>query len=366
VKTAIRANNLNQVIRYINRGVKPSFNDFDAIALYNRVEIFSYLLDQNLIDPSLTNHHIDIFASFCSQGCSTIVHRMLESDLHLDINAHLGNNKTSLHYAANFGCLATTQLLVEAGADLSVVDQDGKSPLYFAAANDHVDVFDYLVRMGMSIEKDKHNLFRLAITNKAYDMAEYLIRHGADLFQKDNDGREPLAWAARYCDLDMVKLIYDAADDPTLHDVDKALLNINYWLGEGTLKIRFFVEHGANVNARHTNGDSLLNLVCAMYIPELIRLFIEHGADVNQKNDNGNTAIYHLALPRKDRPETTSEELALIELLIDHGANLNDYIDGLREIRDTILLDFISLHEDKLDADHLKKWKSMRLPLIMK
>ena len=63
------------------------------------------------------------------------------------INATDDQGNTALHYAAEAGHLEVVQLLVEIGADASVVNKVGCSPLQEAAENRHQEVADYLIQV---------------------------------------------------------------------------------------------------------------------------------------------------------------------------------------------------------------------------
>ena len=82
--------------------------------------------------------------------------------------ASAAQETTPLHEAAEAGQLGSVgRLLLEAGTDPNAVDEDGKTPLHFAAAFGHASV------------------------------ARLLLEAGADLNAKDNEGATPLVAAFR-------------------------------------------------------------------------------------------------------------------------------------------------------------------------
>ena len=90
--------------------------------------------------------------------------------------APIGGAKTPLLYATRQGDLATTELLVQAGADLELTDANGVTPLLNAILNATVaNQSDY--------------------TGKHLQIAKYLVSEGADIHVSDWYGQTPL-WAA--------------------------------------------------------------------------------------------------------------------------------------------------------------------------
>ena len=62
------------------------------------------------------------------------------SDAKADVNATDKNKNTPLHYAAGYGRADVCKFLVDAGASVTLRNQDGKSPLDVAKLNDQDDV----------------------------------------------------------------------------------------------------------------------------------------------------------------------------------------------------------------------------------
>ena len=126
--------------------------------------------------------------------------------------------------------------------------------------------------------------------------AELLLAHGADVNAKDEHGRTPL---------------YKAADDD-----NKELTAL-------------LLAHGADVNAKDDIGYTPLH--CASYKDES-ELLLTHGADANAKDKEGKTPLHKAAsadpedykgLGKEVIKFLTERNLARIEVLLDHGADVN-------------------------------------------
>ena len=64
---------------------------------------------------------------------------------------------TPLHYAAFEGHLEVTEALVEAGARINDIDNDGKHALLLAAQEGHIAVVETLVNYGAAIDQRSHD-----------------------------------------------------------------------------------------------------------------------------------------------------------------------------------------------------------------
>jgi ankyrin repeat protein len=115
-------------------------------------------------------------------------------------------------------------------------------------------------------------------------IASLLLEHGADANAMDLRGVPTLHFA---CDNDMGK---DSAE-----------------------MIHLLIEHGANVDARSTAGDTALTAI-GPYHPNVMEALLEHGAAVDVHNNRGETPLHHAA------KWFNGEELELAELLLEHGA----------------------------------------------
>lgn len=132
------------------------------------------------------------------------------------VNAKNQDGQTPLHWAAARGHKDVAELLVRSGADVNAKDNYGNSPLHFAARAGCTDVAELLLGEGADInaeDKTGKTALHSAACYGHKDMAELLLSKGADVRAKDNYGRTPLHWAAMQGRADVAEsLIAKGAD----------------------------------------------------------------------------------------------------------------------------------------------------------
>jgi hypothetical protein len=105
------------------------------------------------------------------------------------------------------------KLLLEAGANIESKDNNGQTPLWWAARSSNVAMVKLLLEAGANIEsKDTNGQTPLwwAARNSNVAMVKLLLEAGTNIESKDTSGQTPLWWAARNSNVDMVKLLLEA------------------------------------------------------------------------------------------------------------------------------------------------------------
>ncbi|KAK2028279.1 ankyrin [Colletotrichum zoysiae] len=190
--------------------------------------------------------------------------------------------RTPLAWAAQEGRLGMVKILLQRGADVSQRDKDGRTALSRAS------------EYGRKI-------------------VELLLQKGTDL-NPAGYWRAPLSWAAERGDEATASLLIDkgAIVDPIDSDTDELLL---YASGKGhTQVVRFLLSKGADPNAKNDISESALMLASRKGHMEIAQLLLENGADIDATNDTGWTSLFYA---------TISEQKHMVELLVQTGANVN-------------------------------------------
>ena len=142
----------------------------------------------------------------------------------------LSMNKLLLQ-AAEKGHLEQVKTLVKKGADVNAKDQNGQTALMAAAGRGHLE------------------------------MVKLLIDKGADVNASDENGRTALMEAAMSGQLQIVEILNDKGPDVNAKNKHVPTVVMAAEWGKNLGIVRLLIGKGADVNAKAKNGDTALKLV---------------------------------------------------------------------------------------------------------
>lgn len=127
--------------------------------------------------------------------------RALENGANVDAN--MPNSYSAIHVAAQYGRLQMVRILLEKGANANNVFS-GQSVLHFTALynNNNKEVKRIARKLGL-IAQPENNV----------EIARLLIAAGADVNVNDNDGYSPLAYSVGWNDVRMAALLIKSGAD---------------------------------------------------------------------------------------------------------------------------------------------------------
>jgi len=233
---------------------------------------------------------------------------------------------TALMFAARQNAMDAAAALADLKADLNAVDADGTTALQLAVINLHYDLASMLLNKGADPNiADSTGMTALyaavdmrAPANmmtrpdpKLHDeidaagMVKVLLSHGANpnsrlrkpIIGRHNnlvgdtslgEGTTPLMRAAKANDLAVMKLLLDSGADPTITLKDRTTAAMVATSLDG---IKLLVEHGVDVNAFNTNGQTLLHNAATRGSTAIVQYLADHGARLDKKDKQGRTAL---------------------------------------------------------------------------
>jgi ankyrin repeat protein len=233
---------------------------------------------------------------------------------------------TALMYAARQNAVDAAAALADSKADLNAVDADGTTALELAVINLHYDLASLLLNKGANPNvADSSGMTALyAATDMrapanmmtrpdpklrdeidAAGVVKVLLAHGADpnlrlkkpIIGRHNnllgdtslgDGTTPLMRAAKANDLAIIKLLLDGGADPTITLKDRTTTTM---IASSLDAIKLLVEHGVDVNAFNSNGQTLLHSAAGRGSTAIIQYAADQGAKLDKKDKQGRTPL---------------------------------------------------------------------------
>jgi ankyrin repeat protein len=301
-------------------------------------------------------------------------------DAGADVNAkeHL-RETTALIWAAEQNHADAIKLLASKGADINVqgkkftpkkqygANTEGKAtsyvggltPIVIAAREGALDSIKVLIDLKANPDNpsaDGSTALLVAVQNGHYDVANYMVEHGADINKQNDKGWSPLYLAVKHRTVETGTIPVPNADQalPFVKVLLDRGVNVNTrtgsnteirngqratWLNEagatpflraalcGDIEVmKLLLAKGADPNINTDDGTTPLMAAAGVgysdgFIHDIseettigaMRLILDLGADVNAQNKRGLTALHGAA---------HKANLAEIQLLVDRGADL--------------------------------------------
>ncbi|KAK6954701.1 hypothetical protein Daesc_004669 [Daldinia eschscholtzii] len=145
-----------------------------------RADIVTLLLEHNA-DPNLGGGRDAppiIAAALRSE--EEILDRLIKAKAHLDVRGSGGCPSTPLCLAATYLPLSSLQLLLDAGADINLPDEEGNTALIAAASRGDEEVVSFLINSGADImhsNEDGDNALQRALGNDNEECMRVLVDH---------------------------------------------------------------------------------------------------------------------------------------------------------------------------------------------
>lgn len=206
-----------------------------------------------------------------------------------------------LFTAVEEGILPAVQEIVEAGASVNKLDQNGNTPLIIVSYFGHIDVLRFLIKAGASVNQAINGgdtPLYMAAQNGHVNVVKALVDAGGSVDQADEIGTTPLSIASQQNHVNVVKAL---------------------------------VEAGASVNQAKNNGVTPLYIAAQNGNIEIVIALLDAGASVNLSNENGATPLFMSAL---------NGHIEVVRALLQRGADpfksltsdIGDFSQGMMPI----------------------------------
>jgi ankyrin repeat protein len=229
---------------------------------------------------------------------------------YLDYNRAIPHgNDTALLFAARVGDLASTKLLVAAGANINDADAWGVTPTVLAAHSGFTDVVEFLLEKGAdpNLAEAGFTALHEAVMRRDERMVTALLDHGANPntplktwtptrrssrdfnFEPELIGTTPFWLAARFTEPDVLRLLVQHGADPKfVHHADRVPDRFPFTHRLETITPLMAAVGMGGGGAPWTEVDRSQREALAL---ETAKLLVDLGVDVNVANTDGRTAL---------------------------------------------------------------------------
>jgi uncharacterized protein len=290
-----------------------------------------------------------------------------------DVNAGQVDGTTALHWAAERDDVELAELLLTAGARVSVRTREGVTPLQLAAINGSERMLNRLIRSGADanapLTAAGDTALMLAARTGKTEAVRVLIEARADVNAKENwGGTTALMWAVAEGHAETAKVLLAAGADvnarshyvaaangrgfegrtPSARRTEEKVEELaSGWLTpvmfaarDGGLELtRMLVDAGADVDAVAGDGKTPVALAIFNGNYDVASFLVDSGADVNKADAQRFTPLFW-AVDRRNMETApnfpwmvTADPMPLIRKLLDAGADPNAIVNNTPRAR---------------------------------
>jgi len=281
--------------------------------------------------PAAASPSGDRLIAAAQDGLEAQVGALLAS--HADVNTTDSTGATALAWAVMRGNDAIAAKLLKAHADPNVTDANGVSPLMLAIDSNAPSLAKLLLANGANANLARSNgetPLMHAIQAGSPDMVQMLLDSKADVNDRENQfGQTALMWAAGHPELTAVLLAHGADFRAVTKSWETS--TVNYITTTSTLGSTGIPWNNEGTYSGKAGGSTPMLFAIQAGDLKSVEALIAAGADVNQAAADGTTpllaSIYNFSRTSSQTgragPLRYAPSLAIADLLLDHGAQVN-------------------------------------------
>lgn len=227
------------------------------------------------------------------------------------------------------------KILLESGLNVNALDEYGQALLHVAVWNGDIEGVKFLLERGAIVDTpllpDQITSLRLAADQGYTEIAELLIKNGADVSKQDIKMYTPIHRAAVQGHKGVVELLL--AHNAVVDCRESKLCTPLYFAVANGHKevVELLLAHKADPAVQDKSGYSPLHETAVDNSVEIAELLLERGANVDAKNNAGETPLHWAARTERSRTvqkdgkdtEETMENVEIVELFLKHHADIN-------------------------------------------
>ena len=204
---------------------------------------------------------------------------------HVDINVSDNLGKTALLLAVSKGRTETVDCLIKNGADLTVVDNEGKGVLHnLCFCDNNIDI----------LYKSLSNNIKVAET----------------INKRDRRSHTPLHLAAIKGNETLLSALLESGADPNLETRDEGYTVLHLWASgkiDSGATVRKLLQHGGQVNGKTKNWKTPLMLACVNGNSNIVKELLYGGARLNETEASGQSALHFACFSDYDNADIVED-----------------------------------------------------------
>lgn len=269
-------------------------------------EVLQYILDNFQVEQHLNDVNKDgesaMTIAIKKRGFWKIIKMLNVKDVGVPENRRDGLQQ----YAYDNGYTITGEFLANIGADFRTVNQK-MTPEYIR--------FAYISAGQKGLEINKSDYMNVALSKLMFDIIQELDTNIT--FKQFTDYTIPPkpdhVDTPKYLEISQYFLHRHPEYISQVDEEGNTCLGIA--IIRGSLPhVKFFVEHGANLEIKNVKGDSPLRLACIARFPCIMQYLLELGCDINTTNDDGNNVLF---------PICKGGNKKMFDMLLSYGADID-------------------------------------------
>ena len=320
VKFTAGGSNTNN--HYTLIGVYQGNNTFTRMEEFGVLKYANHLLTKyqsSTFNSSLESRSKKFFNEI-SHGNFAAVRRLLKPNLISLDNLRNQDGFTPLMYAAFFGHLDIVKLLISLGADVNAArNHRGLNALEEAALNNKAEVMEYLLENGANLYEESSEygiplLHRLAFFG-LIEPLRIALKFGYNVNSRTRKGETALHFAAKRNEGEMGQVLIEVGADIEAEDYSLSERPVHAAAQAGSVNLMtILLKKGANLEAINVRNETPLAIAISQEHVEVVKILLDYNSPINTLDSLGLSPISRAAL-------TGNEQI--MGLLIQSNANIN-------------------------------------------
>ncbi|XP_071094926.1 ankyrin repeat domain-containing protein 17-like [Haliotis cracherodii] len=232
----------------------------------------------------------------CWEGDLDMVRRILSKG-QLDVNSRDRRERTPVMAAACAGHKDVIKLLINAGSNVSLVEDHGYNILHIATCIGHVAMVKYILSQNIVDINSRTKCNRTPVmmaANRGYrDVFAVLVSKGADVSLRDKRGNNILLYTCAGGQMEMVKYVLSLSKVHINRRGQHGWTSVMVAARLGNREmLDFLISKGSNVSLTANEDTNILHAACIGGHLEMVKYVVSQDfVDINSRRWNGKTAL---------------------------------------------------------------------------